>query len=169
MILTPIIVVVMMWHYWGMAFGLFLVAIATDLLDGYIARAWHQQTFLGACLDPIADKFLLVSCFTTLAFVHTPLFTIPRWFVYSVLSKELLLIVGAALLVVRGKHEAIRPTWLGKMTAAMQMIFVVWLFACYFFCWVPIKTYIFMLGLLLLLVLASLLQYVSIGLKLISK
>ena len=163
--LTPIIVAAMIWQQWGMAFGLFVIAIVTDLLDGYIARVWNQQTFLGACLDPIADKVLLVSCFAALAFVHTPLFTIPLWFVYVVLIKELLLVVGAALLLLSSEQRLIQPTWLGKMTTTVQMLFIVWLFACYFFCWVPIKTYLLMLGLLLLLVLASLLHYISIGIK----
>jgi len=166
-ILTPIIVGAMVCRRWDIAFWLFMIAIITDLLDGYIARIWQQQTVVGACLDPIADKVLLVACFATLAFVQTPLFTIPRWFVYTVLIKELVLVIGAALLLLSHEKFSIQPTLLGKVTAAMQMVFIVWLFACYFFCWVPVKTYVLMLSLLLLFVLASLLQYISIGLQVV--
>ena len=168
MALTPVIVAMMVWQRWGVAFSLFVIAIITDLLDGYLARVRNEQTFLGACLDPIADKLLLISCFATLAFVRTPLFTIPFWFVCVVLIKELLIIIGATMLVLSKKQFLVKPTLLGKITTAVQMLFIVWLFSCHFFHWMPIKTYWVMLSLLLFLVLASLLQYVSIGIRAIT-
>lgn len=161
--IAPTLVITMIGHMWGVSFLLFLVAALTDLLDGYIARQYDQQTFLGACLDPIADKFLLLSCFATLVFVQTPLFSIPLWFVCIVLIKELLVLAGTAALIMMYDAFKIKPTWLGKTTTVVQMLFIVWLFACYFFNWMPVKTYWTMLSLLLFLVLASLLQYVVIG------
>lgn len=164
-LLVPFIIAAMVAQRWGLAFKLFIAAMVTDFFDGNTARWFNQKTFLGACLDPIADKLLLVSCFATLAFVQSPLFSIPRWFVLTVLVKELLLIGGALYILLTKEHLEVRPTWLGKITTVVQMLFIVWLFACYFFHWMPIKTYWTMLGLLLILVIMSLVQYVRIGLR----
>jgi len=164
-ILVPIIVAAMVMHYWGTSFLLFVIAAITDCLDGTLARLLNQKTFLGAFLDPLADKLLILSCFFTLAFVQSPLFAIPKWFVWFVLCKEVLQLSGAVFVYLRKGHIEIRPTILGKVTATAQMCFIIWLFACYFFQWVPIKTYYTMLGLLLILITVSLLQYARIGIR----
>jgi cardiolipin synthase len=153
----------MIGHYWGAACVLFVGACMTDLFDGYLARKLNQRTFLGACLDPIADKILILSVFFTLAFVQSPLFAIPHWFVWIVLFKELLLVGGAFFVYLINGHIEIRPRLLGKITTVAQMSFIIWLFACYFFQWLPNKTYITMLGVLLLLVFTSLMHYMLIG------
>jgi cardiolipin synthase len=164
-IATPLIVTAMIKGYWNYAFFFFLFAAITDVIDGTLARVWNEKTFLGACLDPIADKFLLLSCFFTLAFVETPLFRIPHWFVLCVLSKEIIQLAGASIIYcVRGCLD-VRPTQLGKLTTFVQIVFIMWLFACYFFQWFPIKTYYSMLGVLLLFVGASFGQYFRIGLS----
>jgi cardiolipin synthase len=164
-ILAPCVVVAMMHGTWGRAFILFLIASMTDFLDGNMARFLNEQTFLGACLDPIADKILLVPCFMTLAFIKTPLFIIPFWFVSVVLIREVIVLAGALTIYFMKGDIAIRPTLLSKLTTMMQMIFIVWLFACYFFQWEPKKTYFTMLSLLLVLVVGSLIQYIYIGVK----
>ena len=97
-VLTPFIVAAMAMHFWGAAFILFSIASVSDVVDGYLARSLSEQTFLGACLDPIADKFLILSCFFALAFIRSPLFTIPLWFVLLILIKELILVGGTALI-----------------------------------------------------------------------
>lgn len=164
-ILTPFIVWAMFFGKWDVAFGLFLIACISDMIDGKLARLLDQQTFLGACLDPIADKILILSVFFALTFLEHPLFIIPRWFLLIVLCKEMILVGGAfALYLIKG-HIQIRPTIFGKATTVAQMAFIMWLFTCYFFEWVPIKTYYTMLGVLLLLVVGSLLQYIRIGLQ----
>lgn len=164
-ILTPFIVVAMIMQHWDAAFWLFLTASLFDILDGNLARWLKQETFLGACLDPLADKILVVSCFATLAFVQSPLFSIPHWFVVLVLLKELVIIGGSALIYgVRG-HLVVSPTFLGKATMVAQVCFITWLFSCYFFGWVPVKTYYVALGILLFLVGLTLLQYVRLGLS----
>lgn len=164
-ILTPFIVYAMILGSWGVAFWLFVIASFFDIVDGNLARFLNQRTFLGACLDPIADKILLVSCFATLAFVQSPLFSIPLWFVLLVLFKELVIIFGAfTIFWIRG-HLEVNPTVLGKLTTVVQVWFIIWLFACYFFGWVPIKTYYTSLGVLFSLVVLSLFQYVRLGFK----
>lgn len=164
-ILTPFTVLAMIMHYWGIAFWLFLLAAATDLFDGFLARMLNQKTFLGACLDPIADKILIVSCFATLTFVHSPLFRIPLWFVLFVLVKEVFLLAGAVLLFQMRQCLYVCPTFWGKSAMAVQTLFIIWLFACYFFHWLPIKTYTFMLSLVIILVFFSFIHYVVVGYK----
>lgn len=163
--LVPIIVVAMITSQWGLAFWLFVTAAVTDVLDGNVARWRNEQTFLGACLDPIADKFLLISCFCTLAFVRTPLFSIPRWFVIFMLIKELIIVGGAYVIYLTRGSVSIEPTRLGKMTTVFQVIFIIWLFACYFFQWVPVKTYCVMLTGVLVIVGVSFTQYLVIGVR----
>ncbi len=163
-VLVPCIVWAMVGQQWGMAFGLFIAASLTDAVDGTLARLTGQQSFLGACLDPLADKFLLLSVFFTLAFVQSPLFAIPLWFVRTVLAKEIVQIGGAAAIFALRGDLTVQPTLLGKLTTVVQMSFIAWLFACYFFHWLPVKTYYTMLGLMLALVGASFVQYAQMGL-----
>lgn len=164
-VLAPFIVLSMIFHMWGAAFWLFVIASLTDVIDGNVARWFNQKTFLGACIDPIADKLLLIPCFFTLAFVQSPLFSIPLWFVILVLIKDSIVIFGAfAIYLIKG-HLEVHPTILGKLTTFMQSCFIMWLFACYFFQWLPIKTYYTMLSVLTMLVIASLFQYTKMGLS----
>jgi cardiolipin synthase len=162
---APIIVYAMLKQDWGMAFWLIVVSALTDLMDGYIARNFNQQTWLGACLDPIADKLLVLSIYFTLAFVQSPLFAIPVWFVFLVLIKELILISGIVFLYLKSDKLDIAPTLLGKLTMLAQVLFIIWLFSCYFLHWLPIKTYYTALGAVLCLVLSSLYQYARIGIS----
>lgn len=167
--LIPIIVTTMIVGWWGHALLFFVIACMTDVVDGLLARLLNEKTFLGACLDPVADKLLLISCFFTLACISTPLFSMPRWFVMFVVSKEIIQIAGAVFIYrVRG-HLDVQPTLLSKTTTCIQMIFLMWLFASYFFCWAPIKTYYTMLGIMILFIGASFVQYVRIGLGMLKK
>ncbi len=164
-LLTPIIVGAMIMHQWGIAVSCFVLASLTDMIDGNLARLRGEKTFLGALLDPIADKILLLSIFFTLAFVRSPLFNVPKWFVWVVLIKEVLQGVGFVVVYMINGHIKIEPRLVGKMTTVAQMLFIMWLFMCYFFNWVPIKTYYTALGILLVLVCASFVQYVYMGIK----
>jgi cardiolipin synthase (CMP-forming) len=168
--LVPCMVVAMLHDAWGLAFSLFVVAAITDMLDGFLARLLKQETFLGACLDPLADKLLTLAIFSTLTFAQAPLFPIPLWFLVLVLCKELTQIVGAFIIYrVRGRIY-VAPSALGKVAMIVQTVFIGWLFACYFFGWVPVKIYYAMLAGVLVIVFASLVQYVRIGwLQLIGK
>lgn len=162
-ILTPVIVHSMVYQYWQQAFYLFLMAALSDVIDGALARLCNAKTFLGGCLDALADKFLLLSCFATLAFIQTPHFIIPRWFVIIALLKELILIIGSFIIFRVAGSVEIKPTTLGKATTFLHICFIIWFFFCYFFHWFPLKTYGLVLAFLLILLVASLLQYIYIG------
>lgn len=162
--LTPVIVYSMVQQFWQQAFYLFLIAAVSDVIDGALARLCNAKTFLGGCLDALADKFLLLSCFATLAFIQTPHFIIPRWFVIIALLKECILIIGSYIIFKMTGAVEIKPTFLGKATTFLHICFIIWFFFCYFFQWFPIKTYGLVLGILLTLLVTSLIQYISIGL-----
>ncbi len=161
--LAPLIVGAMLMQQWGWAVGFFIIASCTDLIDGALARWRNEQTFLGALIDPLADKVLLLSIFFTLAFVQSPLFGVPHWLVWLMLTKEMVQVVGFVMIYMINGTVQIQPRLLGKLTTMAQMIFVVWLFACYFFDWVPLRTYYVALGILVTLVFASFIQYAYIG------
>ncbi|MEX0671719.1 MAG: CDP-alcohol phosphatidyltransferase family protein [Candidatus Babeliales bacterium] len=162
---TPCIIFAMVYQYWGIAFSLFVFAAITDLLDGFLARILDQKSLLGACLDPIADKLLTLSVFGTLAFVQSPLFAIPAWFVIIMLIKELLLMLGAGLVYLICGQLRIAPLKIGKIAMFAQVMFIIWLFACYFFQWVPVRTYWAMLLLVMAVVLWAFIRYTLVGIS----
>ncbi len=163
--LIPCIVYSMLIHEWGTAFVLFTGAAITDVIDGALARFLQEETPLGAYLDPIADKLLLGSCYITLAFVDSPLFKLPRWFVVIVLLKELLLVLGAGYVSFVKHAVSIRPTWLGKLAAVVQVLFMWWLFICAFLHWMPVTTFYVFLYTITALTLGTLFHYTYIGYK----
>lgn len=158
-VLAPCVVMAIYCHLWTLAFWLFFFAGASDFFDGYIARIFKDQTYLGKMLDPIADKLFLSTSFGALAFLPSPLFPIPEWFFVIVLAREAILLVGVYVVMRRSPGFVIDPTIWGKLTTCVQLLFIMWLFVCYFAHWSPIRTYKASLLLLTLLSIASLLHY----------
>ena len=166
-LLVPFIVKAIFEHQWGTAFVLFLIAAVTDTIDGNLARFLGEQTLFGAVLDPVADKFLLLSCFLALSLAPSSFIIIPQWFFFFILGKELVIMLGAlAIYLIKGSF-AVRPTKLAKFTTLVQMGFILWFFLCSHFYWLPIKTFYGLLFLILLLAFGSLLQYILVGLRLL--
>lgn len=165
-LLTPIIVVARIQGYWALACGLFVAAAITDFLDGFLARLRHEETVLGACLDPVADKILIVACFAVFALQDATALAVPVWFVMTMLIKELMLCIGALCVYMHTGHIELKPTLLGKTTTAIQLLVIAWLFACHFFVWMPMRTYTLVIGFLFCLVGITLVQYGRIGLRL---
>jgi len=159
-ILAPILMMNMYNAHFKTAFIVFLIAACTDVLDGFAARLFNEQTYLGTFLDPIADKIFLLASFGSLAFIDSPFFVIPTWFIYVIMSRELAIILGAYFLVRVGRAETVTPMIWGKLTTFFQIIFLSWVFVCYFVGWYPSKTYCALLILLTLLSVISFLQYV---------
>ncbi len=150
--------------FWKWSLLLFIVAAITDVLDGWLARILKEQTLLGACLDPIADKLLMISCFAGLALFQNQI-PIPFYFVYLIVAKETLLVASAAYYLYVHKTIEVKPTYLGKGSTFFQVLFVLWFFACYFFGWHPLKTSYFFLILLAILIICSLMDYIIRGIK----
>lgn len=165
--LIPFIVIAMIHDNWSIAFFLYIIASITDVLDGFLARWFNERTFLGAALDPLTDKILVIAIFATLAFIQPFLFRIPLWFVLLVLFKELIQITGAVIIYCKRGYLNISPTILGKGNGIVQTIFISWLFSCYFFHWAPFKTYYILLGVVISFVILTFVDYARIGLRLL--
>ena len=106
---------------WKNAIVLFSIAAITDFLDGNIARWCNERTILGALLDPIADKMLVL--FTTMSlFWHQNVpFLIPSWFVVVIFLKESGVIIGSLYLFYLRRIKKVRPTFFGKLATVMQL------------------------------------------------
>lgn len=106
----------------------FLVAAILDGVDGYIARHYNQRSELGAILDPLADKLLLVSGVVVLSFDHTPMLgQIPLWLTGTIIGRDLLLLIGLVVIQMTVGKVKVRPRILGKVATVLQMIAVLWI------------------------------------------
>jgi cardiolipin synthase len=116
-LITPVIMVLLLYRQMTAALALFLLAGITDALDGLVARWRKQRTTLGMVLDPIADKVLL----TTTAVTLTILKELPRWFTIIVVSRDVLLIGGSLILYMFLGKVSTSPSRLGKATTGFQL------------------------------------------------
>lgn len=123
-IAIPFFIVALAYGYMGIALAIFVGCGVTDGLDGFIARTFHQRTKLGAFLDPLADKLLLTSTFLTLTLIPLPN-TIPLWLVVTVISRDIIITVGIAVLFMLGIHVTIAPTIIGKLTTFLQVSLII--------------------------------------------
>ncbi len=119
-ILIPFFINLMIYGYYREGLVVFVVACLTDALDGMIARLMKQKTELGAFLDPMADKLLILSAFVTLVLLGK----LPVWLVIIVVSRDAILTMGSLIIHVTTHNLKIRPTLIGKLTTAMQLIVV---------------------------------------------
>jgi cardiolipin synthase len=126
-LLAPIIVLAIIYQHWLYALLLVIIAASTDFLDGYTARLLGQETDFGAALDPIADKFLLLSVYSSLLVTDLPSLSLPAWFVWLAFARELMIIMGAAALGILYHFVPIRPTWFSKFTTCIQLLFIAFL------------------------------------------
>ena len=101
------------------AFGLFVVAGLSDALDGWLARRYGGNA-LGAVMDPIADKALLVTMYVTLAVVGV----LPRWLAILVVFRDILIVGGIVMFAVLGQALTIRPSYVSKVNTALQIVLV---------------------------------------------
>ena len=109
------------------ALGIFILAVISDGLDGYIARTRNQKTALGSYIDPIADKLLLITAFICLSVAGSfpKGYTLPAWVVLTVISRDIIIIVGSVVVyLMKGRLEII-PSKLGKITTFFQMLTVI--------------------------------------------
>ena len=113
------------WQRW-FALGAFALISVLDGVDGFVARRFHQKSELGAVLDPLADKLLLVSALILLSLDQPHLNPLPRWLNFMVISRDILLVVGLALIHFIVGKVTVRPRISGKMATVLQMTAVLW-------------------------------------------
>ncbi len=116
-------------YYNGMqplALIVYLLAGATDVLDGYLARKWNQITSFGKLMDPLADKLMNL----TMIFCLTHTGYIPVWVLIVLLAKELLMVAGSLALLkgLRGEKVVVMANWAGKAATALTIAAVALVF-----------------------------------------
>jgi cardiolipin synthase (CMP-forming) len=105
----------------------FAVAAVCDGLDGYIARRFNQRSELGAILDPLADKLLLVSAIVLLSFDHRPFLPmVPLWLTGTIIGRDMLLVAGLIVIQMTVGKVKVRPRVMGKLATVLQMVVVLW-------------------------------------------
>jgi cardiolipin synthase (CMP-forming) len=117
-LLVPVVVWAISSGAMGWAFALFLAAGVSDGVDGFIAKRFGMTTVLGAYLDPLADKALLVSIYVTLG-VNNEL---PRWLVILVVSRDIMILGGLLLSWVLGNPMKVKPLIVSKLNTAAQIV-----------------------------------------------
>ena len=113
------------WQRWA-AILTFLVAAASDGIDGWVARHWKQRSKLGAILDPIADKGLLLTAIITLSLSKWT-YAFPIWFAVLVIARDAIILIGYAVLFHLDQKLEVRVAFTGKMATAAQMVAVAWI------------------------------------------
>ena len=109
-------------HLWH-ALVLFVAAGLTDLLDGWIARAFNQRSRLGAILDPAADKLLMTTAFILMALPKDHLrLPIPAWVAILAISRDVVISLVALVAWVKDEHLDQRPSLLGKVTTGAEIV-----------------------------------------------
>ncbi len=116
----PVIIGFVANEQWQLALYGFVIAGLSDAVDGYIARNYNLRTELGAYLDPLADKALLVSMFVTLGILGL----FPFWLVTLVVTRDVLIVGGILLAWLLGSPMAMRPAMLSKLNTVGQILFV---------------------------------------------
>jgi len=120
-LLIPLLVIFLIERKLNEALLIFLVAGITDGLDGFLARILKQKTEFGAFLDPLADKLLLITSYTTLAVLGL----LPKWLAVVVVSRDLIIWVGVGILMLHEREFAFKPSLVSKLTTFFQLVTVV--------------------------------------------
>lgn len=117
-VLVPGVVLAMLDMRWDWAFAGFVIAGISDGVDGFIARHFNQFSRLGAYLDPMADKLLLVSVFVVMGFIGQ----LPLWLVVTVVSRDALIVCAVVLSTVMANPVEMKPLMVSKANTAFQIV-----------------------------------------------
>jgi cardiolipin synthase len=123
--LVPGVVFAMLTGRVEWAFAGFLVAGVSDGVDGFIARQFNQRSVLGAYLDPMADKLLLVSVFVVLGYMEH----LPLWLVIAAVSRDALIIGAVLLSTIMGHPVEMKPLFVSKANTAVQIVLAAFILA----------------------------------------
>jgi cardiolipin synthase len=123
MLLIPLFVILVVYHYLGSALVVFAIAGLTDALDGVIARRSGQKSTLGAWLDPMADKLLAVSTFVVLTIPGLGLANpLPIWLTVLIISRDVVIVLTVAIVNLAMGPRTFRPSIFGKIATAIYML-----------------------------------------------
>jgi cardiolipin synthase (CMP-forming) len=123
MLLIPAFVILVVYGKLGWALAIFAAAGITDGLDGLLARRADQRTKLGAWLDPMADKLLLVTTFVVLTLPNLDLANrLPLWLTILVISRDVGIVLTVAIVNLAVGRRTFRPSLLGKIATATYIL-----------------------------------------------
>ena len=160
-LVIPVFITSIVYKRYDYSLFLFVFAALTDLLDGLFARMTNQKTALGTFLDPLADKFLLVTSFIVLTIYGW----IPKWLTITVISRDIIIITGWLILYLAAGISKVNPSILGKTTIWMQSMLIAYILLDINVLFLPgIPSILFFLTAAITIV--SGLQYIFRGLKL---
>jgi cardiolipin synthase len=115
----PFFLLYLSYHRYGVALMIFVIGAVTDFLDGLTARLMKQQTALGAFLDPIADKLLVMTSFVMLGIYGG----IPMWLAVLVVSRDAVLLFGYGIIrFLIEERFKVKPTTIGKCSTLLQLL-----------------------------------------------
>lgn len=156
-LLVPVVVWAIASGAMWIAFLLFLAAGVSDAVDGFLAKRFSMTTVLGAYLDPLADKALIVSIYLTLGINNL----IPGWLVILVVSRDIMIVGAVMLSWLVGTPLKVKPLLVSKLNTAAQIVFACVVLGTLGFDYkLPILTLVLM-GLVAILTLLSVAAYVA--------
>jgi cardiolipin synthase (CMP-forming) len=117
-LMVPVIVWAIASNQMQIAFSLFLIAGLSDLVDGFLAKRFGMATELGAYLDPLADKAMIVSIYVALGIVEE----IPRWLVILVVSRDIMIVAAVILSWLVDKPLKLKPLMVSKLNTVAQVL-----------------------------------------------
>jgi cardiolipin synthase (CMP-forming) len=117
--LVPVIIAMISAGRWPVACLIFIVAGLSDAVDGWLAKTYNLHTELGAYLDPVADKALLVSIYVALSVYGA----VPSWLAIAVVARDVMIIGALIISWLMDRPVAIRPLWISKTNTAAQIAF----------------------------------------------
>ena len=121
-LLIPLMVIFLMEGRTEFALLVFIAAAVSDAMDGFIARVFRQKTQVGAYIDPIADKLLIGTSYVTLAILDL----LPGWLAVLVVSRDVIILVGLAILFLADRDIPISPVLDSKLTTLLQLLVVLY-------------------------------------------
>jgi cardiolipin synthase (CMP-forming) len=120
----------------GIALVIFVAAGISDGIDGYLARRFDMKSALGAYLDPIADKLLMMGSFLFLAIPSFPVAVkVPVWLAVLVISRDILLMTVGLLMILSSGARQFPPTWLGKVATVTLIVTVLFVLCANLWNW----------------------------------
>jgi cardiolipin synthase len=117
MLMTPLAVMMIISQRFLPAFLIFILAGVSDAVDGFIAKRFNLRSELGAYLDPLADKALLISIYVSLA-IYAGL---PAWIAITVVSRDVMILMAVLISWLLDKPVEIRPVWISKLNTVAQI------------------------------------------------
>lgn len=130
LLVAPFVVLIMNYHAWPwarqLALAIFVVMVLSDFIDGVLARRLNQKTRLGAILDPLADKVLIICAVVLLSLPDSamPGAAISNWVVVAVVGKDLWVIIGFLVIYLVTDRFRVQPILAGKAATVGQLAMV---------------------------------------------